>query len=78
LIDNNVKYDKGNYDKIEHLKKKNIQKCITWCQTHNIPYNKINQNTNIFLNSNAAAAASANASNNNIMLAFDTEAFLAY
>ena len=82
LIDNNVKYDKGNYDKIEHLKKKNIQKCITWCQTHNIPYNKINQNTNIFLNSNAATAASAttttNASNNNIMLALETEAFLAY
>ena len=30
-------------------KKKNLQKCTTWCQTHNIPYNKIIQNNNIFL-----------------------------
>ena len=46
LIDNANKYDK-----IEHMKKKNIQKCITWCQKYNIPYNVILQNNNIFLNS---------------------------
>jgi len=46
LIDNVNKYDK-----IEHMKKKNIQKCINWCQMHNIPCNIILQNNNIFLNS---------------------------
>ena len=44
LIDNNNKYDK-----IEHMKKKNVQKCIYWCQKHNIPYNMVVQNTNMFL-----------------------------
>ena len=47
LIDNNNKNDK-----IEHMKKKNIQKCINWCQKHNIPYNNIqniHNNNNIFL-----------------------------
>lgn len=44
LIDNNNKYDK-----IEHMKKKNIQKCITWCQKFGIPYNNIIQNNNLFM-----------------------------
>lgn len=44
LIDNNNKYDK-----IENIKKKNIQKCIYWCQKHNIPYNMVIQNNNMFL-----------------------------
>ena len=44
LIDNNNKYDK-----VEHLKKKYLQKCITWCQKFNIPYNHIIQTNNIFL-----------------------------
>jgi hypothetical protein len=44
LIDNNNKHDK-----IEHLKKKNIQKCIHWCQKYNIPYNNI-QSSNLFIN----------------------------
>ena len=43
LIDNNNKYDK-----IEHLKKKNIQKCIYWCQKYNIPYNNV-QSNNLFI-----------------------------
>jgi len=46
LIDNNNKYDK-----IEHMKKKNIQKCITWCQKYGIPYNNIIQTNNLFINS---------------------------
>ncbi len=45
LIDNNNKYDK-----IEHLKKKNIQKCIYWCQKYNIPYNNV-QSNNLFITS---------------------------
>jgi len=44
LIDNNNKYDK-----IEHMKKKNIQKCIAWCQKYNIPYNNTVQSTNLFI-----------------------------
>jgi 23S rRNA U2552 (ribose-2'-O)-methylase RlmE/FtsJ len=46
LIDNNNKYDK-----IEHMKKKNIQKCITWCQKYGIPYNNIIQTNNLFISS---------------------------
>jgi 23S rRNA U2552 (ribose-2'-O)-methylase RlmE/FtsJ len=44
LIDNNNKYDK-----IEHMKKKNIQKCIHWCQKYNIPYNNNVQSSNLFV-----------------------------
>jgi len=44
LIDNNNKYDK-----IEHMKKKNIQKCITWCQKYGIPYNNSIQSNNLFI-----------------------------
>jgi 23S rRNA U2552 (ribose-2'-O)-methylase RlmE/FtsJ len=44
LIDNNNKYDK-----IEHIKKKNIQKCIAWCQKYDIPYNNTIQNNNLFI-----------------------------
>jgi 23S rRNA U2552 (ribose-2'-O)-methylase RlmE/FtsJ len=46
LIDNNNKYDK-----IEHLKKKNIQKCIAWCQKYGMPYNNCIQVNNMFLTS---------------------------
>jgi 23S rRNA U2552 (ribose-2'-O)-methylase RlmE/FtsJ len=45
LIDNNNKYDK-----IEHMKKKYIQKCIAWCQKFNIPYHSVIQTNNMFLN----------------------------
>ena len=36
-------------EKIESLKKNNIQKCVLWCQKNNVPYNKGTQSTNIFL-----------------------------
>lgn len=36
-------------DKLEQLKQNNIQKCINWCIKFNIPYHKIIQQTNIFL-----------------------------
>jgi 23S rRNA U2552 (ribose-2'-O)-methylase RlmE/FtsJ len=36
-------------EKLETLKKNNIIKCNTWCQQHNIPFNKQTQNSNIFL-----------------------------
>jgi 23S rRNA U2552 (ribose-2'-O)-methylase RlmE/FtsJ len=44
LIDNNNKYDK-----LEHIKKKNIQKCISWCQKFGIPHNAIIQTNNMFM-----------------------------
>ena len=40
----------GKPDKIENIKKNNIQKCISWCQKYNLPFNKINFSTNIKLN----------------------------
>jgi len=50
LIDNNNKYDK-----VEQLKKKYIQKCITWCQKFNIPYNNVIQTHNMFLSNTQRA-----------------------
>ena len=44
LIDNNNKYDK-----LEHIKKKNIQKCILWCQKYGIPHNVTIQTNNMFI-----------------------------
>jgi 23S rRNA U2552 (ribose-2'-O)-methylase RlmE/FtsJ len=43
LIDNNK------YDKLELIKKTNIQKCIQWCQNYNQEYNSSIQPNNIFL-----------------------------
>jgi len=43
LIENN------NTDKIESMRKNNIQKCINWCQKHKVPFNKNIHQTNIFL-----------------------------
>ncbi len=36
-------------DKIENMKKNNIQKCIHWCQKNRLPYHKTISTTNIFL-----------------------------
>ena len=41
---------KNKNEKIEILKKNFVQKCIQWCEKHNIPYNNILTNHNIFLN----------------------------
>jgi hypothetical protein len=38
-------------DKLELLKKNNTQKCIYWCQQHQLEYNLSVQSTNIFLSS---------------------------
>ena len=42
--------NKNREDKIETLKKNNIQKCIQWCDKFKIPYNKFTDKVNIFLN----------------------------
>ena len=39
----------NNYDRIENMKKSNIQKCVSWCQKYKLPYNKMTVSTNIFL-----------------------------
>ena len=46
LINSDIKKDR-----LEHLKKNNIQKCVQWCIKHKILYNKIPTQTNIFLSS---------------------------
>jgi hypothetical protein len=42
--------NKNKEDKMETLKKNNIQKCIQWCEKFKIPYNKFTEKVNIFLN----------------------------
>jgi 23S rRNA U2552 (ribose-2'-O)-methylase RlmE/FtsJ len=44
LIDN-----KHNQDKIDTLIKMNVQKCMQWCVKHELPYNIITLNPNVFL-----------------------------
>ena len=44
LLDNNKP------DKLDTIKKNNIQKCIQWCIKYKMPYNKNIQQLNIFLN----------------------------
>ena len=43
LLDNNKQ------DKLEMIKKNNIQKCINWCIKYKLPYNKNIQQLNVFL-----------------------------
>ena len=38
-----------NKDKIDNMRKINIQKCITWCQKNKVQFNKQNESNNIFL-----------------------------
>lgn len=45
----NLFKNKNKEDRIETLKKNNIQKCIQWCEKHKIPYNKFVDKLNIFL-----------------------------
>jgi len=48
LIENNEKKN----EKIQSFKNENIQKCISWCNKNNIPYNKKYKPVNIFLKKN--------------------------
>lgn len=45
----NILKNKNRYDKIEMIKKSNIQKAVAWCEKHKIPCNKFSDKTNIFL-----------------------------
>ena len=39
------------YDRLESYKRANVQKCISWCEKYNIPYNKGVVSTNTFIRS---------------------------
>jgi len=41
--------NKNKNDKIENLKKNNIQKSVLWCEKYKIPFNKFAEKINIFL-----------------------------
>ncbi len=41
--------NKNKHDKIESIKKSNIQKSVSWCEKYKIPYNKFTEKINIFL-----------------------------
>lgn len=45
----NILLSKNKDDKIESLKKYNIQKCVQWCEKFKIPCNKFSDKINIFL-----------------------------
>ena len=45
----NLAKNKNKAEKIETIRKHNIQKCINWCDKYKLPYNKIADKTNMFL-----------------------------
>jgi len=45
----NIFKTKNLEDKLELLKKTNIQKSCAWCEKYKVPYNKLNEKINIFL-----------------------------
>lgn len=45
----NILNNKNKHDKIDLIKKSNIQKSVTWCEKYKIPCNKFSEKTNIFL-----------------------------
>jgi hypothetical protein len=45
----NILKNKNHEDKIEIIKKSNIQKSVSWCEKYKIPFNKFSEKTNIFL-----------------------------
>lgn len=42
---------KNSNDKLENIKRGNLQKCIAWCERYGIPHYRMMQSTNIFLGS---------------------------
>jgi hypothetical protein len=48
----NLMKNKNIEDKIETIKKNNIQKCVQWCEKYKIPYNKFSEKVNIFMSQN--------------------------
>ena len=65
----NIIGSRNNHDKIDSLKKINIQKCISWCEKYDISCIKLLSSNNIFLSGvyddNTITAGGSNSSNNN-------------
>jgi hypothetical protein len=55
----NILKNKNKEDKIETLKKMNIQKSVLWCEKYKIPCNKFSEKTNIFLPINKDVAGTS-------------------
>lgn len=45
----NIIKNKNKEERIETIKKSNIQKSVSWCEKLKIPYNRFSEKTNIFL-----------------------------
>jgi hypothetical protein len=45
----NILKNKNREEKIEQIKKSNIQKSVSWCEKYKIPFNKFSEKINIFL-----------------------------
>jgi len=56
----NLYNNKNKEEKMDILKRKNIQKCIQWCDKLRIPYNKFTDKINIFLNNEKCLEGSIN------------------
>jgi hypothetical protein len=48
----NIFKNKNKEEKMDSLKKNNIQKCVSWCEKFKIPCNKFSDKINIFLSTN--------------------------
>jgi hypothetical protein len=46
----NIFKNKNREEKIEHIKRMHIQKCVQWCEKNQLPHNKFIDKINIFLN----------------------------
>jgi hypothetical protein len=46
----NIFKNKNREEKIEHIKRMHIQKCVQWCEKNQLPHNKFIDKVNIFLN----------------------------
>jgi hypothetical protein len=49
LVISLLKNNKNREEKIEILKKANIQKSVAWCEKYKVPYNKFTEKINMFL-----------------------------
>lgn len=45
----NILKNKNREEKIEQMKKSNLQKSVSWCEKYKIPFNKFSEKINIFL-----------------------------
>ena len=73
----NIIGSRNNHDKIDSLKKTNIQKCISWCEKYDISCIKLMSSNNIFLSGvYDENGVSMNTISNNNNLSFKRNTFL--